>query len=256
MPESKPWYESITMWGQIMALLGIVFGLFGVTFTSPEQQAAAESVYQIAATVATKDWAGALSAIVGLVSVVMTVAGRKQAVVPVHFLKPFKGTPEDKDVVDKVQAHWLATIVAVALTAFVLAGCASTLKFAADVSGVDVVSESAKQKAYKAAKVAFVAWGGPLCEVGDLKLPSCKAGGVQGLILMYGKLPPCETGIIICRSSKAWPVIKEIERKTTAVLASAKPLIEAGSDDVSLLLSLPEAVFDAQAAIDAAQQGG
>lgn len=145
---------------------------------------------------------------------------------------------------------------AIALTGLLLSGCASTLQFVADTAGVDVVSESAKQKAYKAAKIAFVAWGGPLCQVGDLTLPSCKAGGVQGLILLYGKLPPCSTGIFVCRSSKAWPVIKDIERRTSMTLAAAEPLIRAGSDDVELLLSLPAAVFDAQAAIDAAQQGG
>lgn len=153
----------------------------------------------------------------------------------------------------------LTLICVLTAVMMMLGGCGAVLKtalqFTADSAGVDVVSETVKQKAYKAAKIAFVAWGGPLCAVGDLKLPSCKAGGVQGLILMYGHLPPCGPGLVVCRSSKAWPVIQAIELKTTSFLTSAEPLIRAGSDDVELLLSLPAIVFDAQAAINAAQKG-
>jgi hypothetical protein len=154
------------------------------------------------------------------------------------------------------RARRIGNLITAALLACALSGCASILQGAADVAGVDVVSESAKQKAFKAAKIAFVAWGGPLCEIGDLKLTTCKAGGIQGLALMYRDLPLCRPGIVVCYHQEAWDQIKVITRKTTAFLASAEPLIRAGSNDVELLLSLPGAVYDAQAAINAAQQQG
>jgi len=146
--------------------------------------------------------------------------------------------------------------LSILVLALSVGGCASTLGFVADTFGVEIVPETVRQKAYKAAKVAFTAWGGPLCQVGDLELPSCKAGGVQGLILIYGRLPLCSPGVVICKHQGAWDRIKDIEQRTSATLQAARPLIEAGTDDVALLMSLPETVHDAQAAINDAQKGG
>lgn len=118
-----------------------------------------------------------------------------------------------------------------------IGGCASTLQFTADTLGVDVISESVQTKAYKAASVSFTAWE-----------------GVQRAIEIYGHLPPCQTGgPLVCRSAKAWAKIRTIEAQTSATLLAAKPLIEAGSNDVDLLMSLPAAVYDAQAAFLAAK---
>lgn len=120
---------------------------------------------------------------------------------------------------------------------FGLTGCASVLKFTADTFDVEVVPETVQQQAYKAASVSFTAWE-----------------GVQRAILKYGQLAPCvDGGPLVCRSAKAWAKIKEIEGKTSATLLAAKPLIEAGTDDVALLMSIPSVVYDAQQAFNAAQ---
>lgn len=119
---------------------------------------------------------------------------------------------------------------AVIVLALGLSGCASVLKFTADTFEVDVVSQSVQTKAYKAASVAFTAWE-----------------GIQGAIKVYGRLAPCVTdGPLVCRSSTAWQKIKMIELRTTNTLQAARPLIEAGTDDVELLMSIPAVVYDAQ----------
>lgn len=116
-----------------------------------------------------------------------------------------------------------------------LGGCASTLQFAADTFGVDVVSTSVQQKAYKAASVSFVAWE-----------------AIQDGVKKTGRLPRCsDTVKLLCVTDDAWHRIQDIELKTSATLQAAKPLIAAGTDDVTLLMSIPDAVADAQAAINA-----
>ena len=141
---------------------------------------------------------------------------------------------------DKMRAHLRVLLTASFLTIALgvgLSGCASILKFTADTFEVDVVSQTVQQKAYKAASVAFTAWE-----------------GIQGSIKIYGRLAPCVTdGPIICRSSKAWNKIKAIELKTTNTLQAARPLIEAGSNDVDLLMSIPSVVYDAQTAFNEAK---
>lgn len=151
-----------------------------------------------------------------------------------------------------------ATYAAIIVLAVGLSGCASTLQFAADTFGVDVVSETVKQKAYKAALVTFVAWGGAPdeeCKRGTKPADQC-IGGIQELIYKYGKLTLCEnTTSLICRDQDAWNKIKTIELATTKTLASTEPIILAGTDDVALMMSLPTVVNDAKAAIEAAIKG-
>lgn len=151
---------------------------------------------------------------------------------------------------------FILPLLALALS---VGGCQSTLQFAADITGTDVVSENVRANAYKAAKVALVAWGGavsPECEAGTLPAEKC-IGGVQALIYQYGKLPPCVEGqFYICRYEGPWQRIKKIEGQTTAALLAAKPLIEAGTDDVALLMSIPALVHDAKSAIDGEINGG
>lgn len=128
----------------------------------------------------------------------------------------------------------ILSLLALALS---VGGCASSLKLVADTFDVEVVPEKVKEQAYKAASVSFTAWE-----------------GVQRAILKYGQLELCvDGGPVVCRSAKAWARIKEIEGKTSATLLAAKPLIEAGTDDVALLMSIPSVVYDAQAAFQAAQ---
>lgn len=142
---------------------------------------------------------------------------------------------------------------------FGMAGCASTLQLAADTFGVDVVSESVKQKAYKAALITFVAWGGapsPECQRGERPQAEC-IGGIQELIYRYGKLSPCQnTTSVLCRDDAAWSRIKSLELKTSHTLAAVEPVIAAGTDDVALMMALPTVVADAKAAIEADIKGG
>ncbi len=115
----------------------------------------------------------------------------------------------------------------------VLAGCQSTLQFAADTFDVEIVPAKVQQNAYKAAAVSFTAWE-----------------GVQGLVEKTGHLPRCTEAVkFLCVSQNAWNHIKEIELRTSATLQSLRPAVEAGTDDVALLMSIPAIVHDAQEAI-------
>ena len=134
-----------------------------------------------------------------------------------------------------VRVLFTASALTVALW---LGGCASTLSFVADTFDVEVVPQTVKAKAYKAANVSFVAWE-----------------HVQLLMLEYGRLPPCGEGApVVCRSAKAWAKIKELEATTSATLQASRPLIEAGTDDVQLLMAIPATVNDAKAAFEKAKQ--
>ena len=74
---------------------------------------------------------------------------------------------------------------------WLLGGCASTLQFTADTFGVDVVSKSVKENAYKAASVSFTAWE-----------------SVQDLTKRTGKLPRCTDAIkFLCVSQATWDKI-------------------------------------------------
>lgn len=112
-------------------------------------------------------------------------------------------------------------------------GCASTLQWTADTFDVEVVPAQVQQNAYKAASVSFTAWE-----------------SVQGLVEKTGHLPRCTEAVkFLCVSQATWDKVKDIEARTSATLLSLKPAIEAGSNDVALLMSIPAIVHDAQAAI-------
>lgn len=122
-----------------------------------------------------------------------------------------------------------------------LGGCASTLQWTADTLGVEVVSTETRQGAYKAASITFAAWN-----------------SVQKGALIYGKLPPCTSETapsLLCRSDQAWAKIQSITHNTTLVLDASRPVIASGDSDIETLLALPSAVYDAQAAIEAAKKG-
>ncbi len=132
--------------------------------------------------------------------------------------------------------HLIKTLGAayVAIALLWMGGCASTLQFTADTFDVEIVPAKVQQNAYKAASVSFTAWE-----------------SVQGLVERTGKLPRCTEAVkFLCVSQSTWNKIKEIEAKTSAVIGSTRPVIEAGADDITLLMSVPAAVYDAQAAIN------
>lgn len=86
---SKPWYESITVWGAGIGVLGTVLGFVNIVITPEAQQTLAEGAAQVATGLSTKDWGSVLSGITALVGAVMSIIGRKQADQPVHFVQPF-----------------------------------------------------------------------------------------------------------------------------------------------------------------------
>jgi len=151
--------------------------------------------------------------------------------------------------------------VGIVVLALALAGCAPTLKLVADTLDIEVVPETVQQQAYKAASIAFTAWSGPACDVDHDGVPDavqdCPAGGLQKAMLIVGRAPRCSATVKgpICVPQKVWDKIKEIELKTSSTLQAAKPIIESGTDDVALLMSIPAAVYDAQRAFNDAQSG-
>lgn len=131
--------------------------------------------------------------------------------------------------------RFLAVLVVALSTA--LAGCGPTLQLAADTIGVDVVTNDVVQSARKTAFVSFTTWE-----------------RIQDGIKRYGRLQPCvDNGQpkILCRDPETWKFIQEKERQVSGVLEAARPLIEAGSNDVQLLMSIPQVVQEAQIAISA-----
>jgi hypothetical protein len=86
---SKPWWESITVWGAGIGILGTVLGFVNIVITPDQQAALAEGAAQVAAGIGAKDWGSILSGVTALVGLVMSIVGRKQADQPVHFVQPF-----------------------------------------------------------------------------------------------------------------------------------------------------------------------
>mgnify|MGYP001017094706 CR=1 FL=1 len=114
-----------------------------------------------------------------------------------------------------------------------LSGCQSLLQFAADTSGISVVTEDARQKAYKGASLAFTAWQ-----------------GIQQGVLKVGQLPRCTEAVkLLCVSQDTWERIKDIEGQTSATLLAVRPAITA-EGDIELLLAIPAIVHDAKISID------
>lgn len=98
-----------------------------------------------------------------------------------------------------------------------------------------VVGEEAAAKAevasLKAAKTALTVWS-----------------YTQDGILIYGRLPNCDPELPdmkICKDRDAWAKIKRIEAQTSATILAAKPLIEAGSNDIAFLAGVVSAVNEA-----------
>ena len=228
----KMWFMSRGIVGSVVAMLAGVVTLLGYSWDATTQ----EQLVTLA---------------IGLANVVGGAVA--------WYGRAFAAAPIAKGIISRditARSPAIITIAAVMLTALFLTGCASMLQFTADTLKVDVVSESAKQKAYKAALVTFVAWGGAPseeCLTGALPPDQC-VGGIQKLIYTYGKLAPCgTTRALVCRNDQVWAKIKAIELSTTHTLEASRPLV-AADGDVATLLALPEVVHDAHVAITTAMK--
>lgn len=85
---TKPWYESITIWGGAVSLLGVVLGFFNVAFPAGTEKQAVDAATQIAVGWSTQDYGSMLTGIVTLVGIIITIIGRQQANQPIHFIAP------------------------------------------------------------------------------------------------------------------------------------------------------------------------
>ena len=86
---SKPWYESIGIWGAVIGVLGTILSFFNVILPDGTSDQAATAVTQIVTAWTAKDYGSLLTGIMTLVGLVVSIVGRKQADQPVHFRKPY-----------------------------------------------------------------------------------------------------------------------------------------------------------------------
>lgn len=87
--QSKPFYESITIWGVLITLVAAILGYMGMNIGPDTTQAAIDIVPKAIEAIKVKDWVEFISLIIGLVGSAMATTGRNQAAQPVHFFKPF-----------------------------------------------------------------------------------------------------------------------------------------------------------------------
>ena len=86
---SKPWYESISIWGAIIGVLGTVLSFMNIMLPEGAAEQAASAAVQIAVGWTSKDYGSMLTGIMTLVGLVVSIVGRKQADQPVHFWQPY-----------------------------------------------------------------------------------------------------------------------------------------------------------------------
>lgn len=91
---SKPWYESITVWGVAVALLATIGQFVGFSISADVQAQAVDAASKLATAIATKDWVTVISGVGQTAGLVMALFGRNQASQPVHFLAPFRAAAD------------------------------------------------------------------------------------------------------------------------------------------------------------------
>lgn len=92
-------------------------------------------------------------------------------------------------------------------------------------------AQKVESASLKAAKTALVVWS-----------------YTQDGVLIYGRLPNCDPelpDLKICKDPKVWQKVKAIEATTSATILAAKPIVEAGTDDVAFLAGVVSAVNEA-----------
>lgn len=98
---SKPWYESLTIWGAVVGIAGTILGFFNIALAPETQSVIVDGVVKIATGWTAKDWGAMFSGLTALVGGIMAIVGRKQADQPVHFTSPF--TTETKAPLEDVK---------------------------------------------------------------------------------------------------------------------------------------------------------
>lgn len=86
---SKPWYESISIWGAIIGVIGTALSFFNIVLPEGAAEQAANAATQIAIGWTSKDYGSLLTGVMTLVGLVVSIVGRKQADQPVHFWQPY-----------------------------------------------------------------------------------------------------------------------------------------------------------------------
>lgn len=86
---SKPWYESIGIWGAVIGAIGTALSFFNIVLPEGAAEQAANAAVQVAIGWTSKDYGSLLTGVMTLVGLVVSIVGRKQADQPVHFWQPY-----------------------------------------------------------------------------------------------------------------------------------------------------------------------
>lgn len=63
----------------------------------------------------------------------------------------------------------------------------------------------------------------------------------QRAALVYGRMPNCDPAIPdlkVCKDPKVWAKVKDVDLEYSAKILAARPLVEAGTDDVAFLVGV------------------
>lgn len=63
----------------------------------------------------------------------------------------------------------------------------------------------------------------------------------QKAALVYGRMPDCDPAIPdlkICKDAKVWKKVQNVDLEYSAKILAARPLVEAGTDDVAFLVGV------------------
>jgi NADH:ubiquinone oxidoreductase subunit 5 (subunit L)/multisubunit Na+/H+ antiporter MnhA subunit len=90
MLQSKPWWESIRAWGLLVTLAATLAQFMGWTISVATQTQAIQGMTDIANALAQKDWVTVISGLGGLLGLVVTWVGSKQAQQPIHIFTQFE----------------------------------------------------------------------------------------------------------------------------------------------------------------------
>ena len=87
--QSKPWYESVTIWGVVVTMLSALLGMAGFAISTDTSAAVTNQIPGLIEAISTKNWMSLVSILVALLGTLITTVGRVQGTQPVHFMKPF-----------------------------------------------------------------------------------------------------------------------------------------------------------------------
>jgi hypothetical protein len=87
--QSKPWYESVTIWGVVVTMLSALLGVVGYSISTETTAAVTNQIPGLIEAISNKNWVSLASILIALVGSLITTVGRMQGTQPVHFVKPF-----------------------------------------------------------------------------------------------------------------------------------------------------------------------